>query len=293
MKELVRILKEELGWCESGLNKLDELCKAELDEILNIQVKKNAQDLIEDVKNLVEDIKKVSETKEEISSILHDIEAHKDLNGLDEEKKEHILKQTLSSYDHIKISINKDKLDYHNIVEKLRTYPNMDFVVHYNFILFEPLYINEWKKQRLDTKAILVLYAKDLEKTGRSKDALKNIYSLIGRKVIEEDPYKDYEKRIYKLVNEIGLHARPAAQFVQMANKYKGLEIKLRKKGDPDAIEGKSIMGVMLLAAGKGTEFEIMCRGDDKEKRAFYKDILSVTDYNHNKELEKVFEYLA
>lgn len=60
--------------------------------------------------------------------------------------------------------------------------------------------------------------------------------------------------------NAYGLHARPAAEFVQLANKFES-EIWVSKDGIE--VNGKSIMGVMMLAAEKGSTIEIRARGAD------------------------------
>jgi len=60
-----------------------------------------------------------------------------------------------------------------------------------------------------------------------------------------------------------GLHARPAALFVQLANKF-DCEIILRKGND--AVNGKSIMGVLMLAAERGSTLKVSAEGDDAEK---------------------------
>ena len=60
--------------------------------------------------------------------------------------------------------------------------------------------------------------------------------------------------------NELGLHARPAALFVQTANKFNS-EIFVEKSGE--RVNGKSIMGLMMLAAEKGSQITIAIRGDD------------------------------
>jgi len=60
--------------------------------------------------------------------------------------------------------------------------------------------------------------------------------------------------------NEQGLHARPAALFVQIANKYES-EIKVRK--GKDEVNGKSIMGLMTLAAEKGSLIKLIVDGPD------------------------------
>jgi phosphocarrier protein len=65
--------------------------------------------------------------------------------------------------------------------------------------------------------------------------------------------------------NEHGLHARPAAQLVNVAGKFES-EIKIIKDGLE--VNGKSIMGVMMLAAEKGSEITLQIEGAD-EKEAF------------------------
>lgn len=62
------------------------------------------------------------------------------------------------------------------------------------------------------------------------------------------------------IVNKLGLHARAAAKLVTTASGF-GAEIKLRR-GDRE-VNGKSIMGVMMLAASQGTTIELVAEGDD------------------------------
>lgn len=63
------------------------------------------------------------------------------------------------------------------------------------------------------------------------------------------------------IVNKLGLHARAAAKFVTMASVFES-EVQLAK-GDR-VVNGKSIMGVMMLAAAKGTELELIANGKDE-----------------------------
>ncbi len=63
-------------------------------------------------------------------------------------------------------------------------------------------------------------------------------------------------------MNELGLHARPAAMFVKLANRFES-DIFV-SKGD-EQVNGKSIMGVMMLAAGRGTKLRIIAIGQDAE----------------------------
>lgn len=67
-------------------------------------------------------------------------------------------------------------------------------------------------------------------------------------------------KKDIVIENELGLHARPAALFVQTANKFDS-EIFVEKNGE--RVNGKSIMGLMMLAAEKGSQITITVRGDD------------------------------
>jgi phosphocarrier protein len=60
--------------------------------------------------------------------------------------------------------------------------------------------------------------------------------------------------------NKLGLHARPAAMFVRVANRF-GSDIQVEKDGEE--INGKSIMGLMLLAAGCGSRLRITVTGAD------------------------------
>jgi phosphocarrier protein HPr len=65
------------------------------------------------------------------------------------------------------------------------------------------------------------------------------------------------------ILNKLGLHARPAAMFVRAANRHRA-EIWVEKDGEQ--VNGKSIMGLMMLAAGQGTKLILMAEGVDAEK---------------------------
>ncbi|OGS18790.1 MAG: phosphocarrier protein HPr [Elusimicrobia bacterium RIFOXYA2_FULL_40_6] len=62
--------------------------------------------------------------------------------------------------------------------------------------------------------------------------------------------------------NKLGLHARPAAMFVQLTTKYKS-NIKVFK-GDQE-VDGKSIMGLMTLAAEMGSQIRLVIEGEDEQ----------------------------
>lgn len=63
--------------------------------------------------------------------------------------------------------------------------------------------------------------------------------------------------------NKLGLHARAAAKFVQCASRFDS-EVTLRKDGTE--VNGKSIMGVLLLAAPKGSRIQVIVEGPDEEE---------------------------
>jgi len=65
-----------------------------------------------------------------------------------------------------------------------------------------------------------------------------------------------------QIVNKYGLHARPAAELVKLANRFAS-DVWIRK--DEVEVSGKSIMGVMMLAAECGSTVEIRARGDDSQ----------------------------
>jgi phosphocarrier protein HPr len=69
-------------------------------------------------------------------------------------------------------------------------------------------------------------------------------------------------RKEFTLMNRLGLHIRPAAQFTKIAAKYKADVFLVR---DGMRVNAKSIMGVMMLAAGQGTRLEMECIGEDEE----------------------------
>ena len=71
------------------------------------------------------------------------------------------------------------------------------------------------------------------------------------------------QNRNFTIVNRLGLHARAAAQLVQTANRFSS-EVVLIK--DDVEVNGKSIMGILLLAAPKGTELTVTVEGEDEEQ---------------------------
>jgi len=68
-------------------------------------------------------------------------------------------------------------------------------------------------------------------------------------------------EREFTIVNRLGLHARAAAQLVQMAGKFRS-DVLVGK--DDVEVNGKSIMGILMLAAPKGTVIRVSVNGEDE-----------------------------
>ena len=67
--------------------------------------------------------------------------------------------------------------------------------------------------------------------------------------------------RSVTVVNQLGMHARAAAKFVHLATKY---QARVRVARDARQMDGKSIMGILLLAAARGTTITISAEGSDE-----------------------------
>lgn len=65
------------------------------------------------------------------------------------------------------------------------------------------------------------------------------------------------------ICNKLGLHARASAKFVSLAGEYKS-DITLGRNGQQ--VNGKSIMGIMMLAAAKGSQLQVCASGSDEER---------------------------
>jgi len=70
-------------------------------------------------------------------------------------------------------------------------------------------------------------------------------------------------EREVTIINKLGLHARAAAKLVNIASKYSSL-IEIEKDGQ--RVNGKSIMGVMMLAASQGSTIKLLADGEDAEE---------------------------
>ena len=85
---------------------------------------------------------------------------------------------------------------------------------------------------------------------------------LLNRKTGAGASAQKAEKEI-PVVNRLGLHARPAALFVKVASRFRA-EVWVKKESEE--VNGKSIMGLMMLAAGQGSKLHVRCEGPDADK---------------------------
>ncbi len=81
---------------------------------------------------------------------------------------------------------------------------------------------------------------------------------MSAKKLPEENDLK-VDKQIV-VQNKLGIHARPAAMFVKTANRF-ACSVMVEKDGE--TVNGKSIMGLMMLAAGPGSKLMVHCEGQD------------------------------
>ena len=86
-------------------------------------------------------------------------------------------------------------------------------------------------------------------------------------------------KKDLTVLNKLGIHARPAAQFVKVASKF-SCEITVEKDGE--SVNGKSIMGLMMLAAAQGSKLRIVAAGDDAEEALRHIEELFVAKFNED-----------
>ena len=86
-------------------------------------------------------------------------------------------------------------------------------------------------------------------------------------------------KETVKIKNKLGLHARAASSLVQLTENFKS---KITIEKDEQYADGKSILGILMLAAGLGTELSLVVEGED-EKEAFL-SIKKLIDDKFNEE---------
>ena len=99
---------------------------------------------------------------------------------------------------------------------------------------------------------------------------------ILSRKQGEGSTNQKVSKELV-VINKLGIHARPAAMFVKVASKFES-DITIEKDGE--AVNGKSIMGLMMLAAGCGARLKIVAEGRDAEAAVNELEELFVKKFN-------------
>ena len=80
-------------------------------------------------------------------------------------------------------------------------------------------------------------------------------------------------RKDFTILNKLGIHARPAAQFVKTSNRFQA-DVRVEKDGEE--VDGKSIMGLMMLAAGHGSVITVSAEGvDAREAVAALEDLIT------------------
>lgn len=93
---------------------------------------------------------------------------------------------------------------------------------------------------------------------------------MSAKKITEQQSDLKVDKEMV-VQNKLGIHARPAAMFVKTASRY-GCSVMVEKDGE--TVNGKSIMGLMMLAAGPGSKLTVHCEGTDASTAAHELDQL-------------------
>jgi phosphocarrier protein HPr len=80
---------------------------------------------------------------------------------------------------------------------------------------------------------------------------------------MDQTTESESHERMVEVINKMGIHARPAAMIVRVANKY---EAEVYVERDGEMVNGKSIMGLMMLAAGEGSRLKFIAHGNGAEE---------------------------
>jgi phosphocarrier protein HPr len=82
-------------------------------------------------------------------------------------------------------------------------------------------------------------------------------------------------KRDVKIRNRLGMHARAAVKFVQLANRFRS-DVRVVKDGNE--ANGKSIMGLLTLVAAHGTSMSLICEGEAEDAEAMVTALAELVD---------------
>lgn len=202
---------------------------------------------------------------------LHNNKEIREKNSLTE-----LIHISLLPYENRTIHIEKEP-DYNNLAEIFSSYRGIDFVAAYKHYFFEPLSVEMWEKHtpKLDTR--MVFYAKDMKtKDGKNQvraiEAIEKTAGMLGSlATTKRKRYNQYAARAYTIAERNGLHSRPAAQLVTIANKYSG-DSWIRT--DNMEVKAKSIMHVLMLEATANKKLTILYKPKENAE-AFYNELES------------------
>ena len=94
----------------------------------------------------------------------------------------------------------------------------------------------------------------------------------------ESSPSEKFTRE-FTVLNRLGLHARPSAQFVKLCSRFR-CDVWVEKDGEQ--VNGKSIMGLMMLAAGMGSKLKVTCEGPDGDKALAELDALIIRKFDED-----------
>ena len=94
---------------------------------------------------------------------------------------------------------------------------------------------------------------------------------------MQQTTESERHERMVEVINKMGIHARPAAMIVRIANKY---DAEVYVERDGELVNGKSIMGLMMLAAGQGSRLKFIASGTGAEKLLDEMDKLFRSQFN-------------
>ena len=94
---------------------------------------------------------------------------------------------------------------------------------------------------------------------------------------MEPTTENENHERMVEVINKMGIHARPAAMIVRVANKY---EAEVYVERDGELVNGKSIMGLMMLAAGQGSRLKFIASGSGAKDLLDEMDALFKSQFN-------------
>lgn len=94
---------------------------------------------------------------------------------------------------------------------------------------------------------------------------------------MDQTTESESNERMVEVINKMGIHARPAAMIVRVANKY---DAEVYVERDGELVNGKSIMGLMMLAAGQGSKLKFIATGSGAADLLDEMDALFKSQFN-------------